>query len=353
MSQTSIPGDPLTTTPALLEVRNLKQRFDVSGSLFDRLKISGGRISAPRRIVHAVNGVSLSIARGEVLGIVGESGCGKSTLAKTIVKLNEPTGGQILIDGEDITHHDFTRMRPVRRKVQMIFQDPYASLNPRQKVRDIIMEPFCESQPGVVPDLAERALALLAKVGLGAEHLDRYPHQFSGGQRQRIGIARALSVQPDLIIADEPVSALDVSIQAQILNLLMDLKDEFGFSYLFITHDLSVVRHISDRIGVMYLGFMVETGPTETIFSAPKHPYTKALLAAAPRLGTKLGHNTDLASEQLGGEVPSAIDLPKGCPFRQRCPVAMARCGEERPVLQPLGDGHSVACHLVEPAMAP
>ncbi len=333
----------------LLEVRQLEQRFDVSGSFFDRLRFAGGRISAPRRIVHAVNGVSLTVKRGEVLGIVGESGCGKSTLAKTIVKLHEPTGGQILIDGEDITQHDFARMRPVRKKLQMIFQDPYASLNPRQKVRDIIMEPYLESQGGSVPDLAERALALLAKVGLGVEHLDRYPHQFSGGQRQRIGIARALSVQPDLIIADEPVSALDVSIQAQILNLLMDLKDEFGFSYLFITHDLSVVRYISDRIGVMYLGFMVETGPTRTIFSEPKHPYTRALLAAAPQLGTKLGP----ASEQVGGEVPSAIDLPRGCPFRQRCPLAFARCAEERPELRSVGAGQAVACHLHETAAAP
>jgi peptide/nickel transport system ATP-binding protein/oligopeptide transport system ATP-binding protein len=332
----------------LLEVRDLEQRFDVSGSLFDRLRFSDGRISLPRRIVHAVNGVSLTVNRGEVLGIVGESGCGKSTLAKTIVKLNEPTRGQILIDGEDITLHDFARMRPVRRKLQMIFQDPYASLNPRQKVRDIIMEPFLESQGGPVPDRTGLALALLARVGLGAEHLDRYPHQFSGGQRQRIGIARALSVQPDLIIADEPVSALDVSIQAQILNLLMDLKDEFGFSYLFITHDLSVVRYISDRIGVMYLGYMVETGPTRTIFSAPKHPYTRALLAAAPRLGTKLGP----AAEQLGGEVPSAIDLPRGCPFRQRCPLALARCAEELPELLPAGGGQSVACHLHQPVLA-
>jgi len=333
----------------LLEVRQLEQRFDVSGSFFDRLRIAGGRISAPRRIVHAVNGVSLAVKRGEVLGIVGESGCGKSTLAKTIVKLHEPTGGQILIEGEDITRHDFARMRPVRKKLQMIFQDPYASLNPRQKVRDIIMEPFLESQAGPVPDIADRALALLAKVGLGIEHLDRYPHQFSGGQRQRIGIARALSVQPDLIIADEPVSALDVSIQAQILNLLMDLKDEFGFSYLFITHDLSVVRYISDRIGVMYLGFMVETGPTRTIFAEPKHPYTRALLAAAPQLGTKLGP----ASEQVGGEVPSAIDLPRGCPFRQRCLLAFARCAEERPELRPVGGGQAVACHLHEPATEP
>jgi oligopeptide/dipeptide ABC transporter ATP-binding protein len=335
----SVKTTPKTHAP-LLEVRDLKQRFDISGSVFDRLTFKDGKISAPRRIVHAVNGVSLKVVRGEVLGIVGESGCGKSTLAKTIVKLNEPTGGQILIDGEDITQHSFSQMRPVRKKLQMIFQDPYASLNPRQRVRDIVLEPFLENAGG--PDAAERALAILAKVGLGAEHADRYPHQFSGGQRQRIGIARALSVQPDMIIADEPVSALDVSIQAQILNLLMDLKDEFAFSYLFITHDLSVVRHISDRIGVMYLGYMVETGPTDVIFENPKHPYTRALLAAAPRLGTKLSP----ATEQLSGEVPSAIDLPSGCAFRMRCPQAFNRCTVERPLLRDHGNGQIVACHL-------
>jgi oligopeptide/dipeptide ABC transporter ATP-binding protein len=336
-----IATEPTAQAP-LLDVRDLKQRFDVSGSIFDRLTFKDGKISVPRRIVHAVNGVSLTVARGEVLGIVGESGCGKSTLAKTIVKLNEPTGGKIFIDGEDITQHSFSQMRPVRKKLQMIFQDPYASLNPRQRVRDIVLEPYLENAVGAVSDAAERALGILAKVGLGAEHADRYPHQFSGGQRQRIGIARALSVQPDMIIADEPVSALDVSIQAQILNLLMDLKDEFGFSYLFITHDLSVVRHISDRIAVMYLGYVVETGPTDTIFENPKHPYTRALLAAAPKLGTKLAPST----EQLGGEVPSAIDLPSGCPFRMRCPQAYNRCTVERPLLRDNGGNQSVACHL-------
>ncbi|MGL4637279.1 MAG: ABC transporter ATP-binding protein [Beijerinckiaceae bacterium] len=328
----------------LLEVRDLEQRFDISGSIFDRLRLKDGKLTAPRRIVHAVNGVSLSVARGEVLGIVGESGCGKSTLAKTIVKLNEPTAGQILIDGEDITQHSFSQMRPMRKKLQMIFQDPYASLNPRQRVSDIVLEPYLENAGGSAPNAKEHALSILAKVGLGPEHADRYPHQFSGGQRQRIGIARALSVMPDMIIADEPVSALDVSIQAQILNLLMDLKDEFGFSYLFITHDLSVVRHISDRIGVMYLGYMVETGPTETIFANPKHPYTRALLAAAPKLGTKL----ITTPEQVKGEVPSAINLPGGCPFRLRCPQAFARCSAERPVLRDLGDGQIAACHLYE-----
>ncbi len=328
----------------ILQIKGLEQRFDASGSFFDRLQWRGGRLVAPRRIVHAVNGVSLEIARGEVLGLVGESGCGKSTLAKTAIKLHEPTAGRIILDGEDITDHGFREMRPVRRKMQMIFQDPYASLNPRQRVRDIVAEPYLEGAGITRAEGAERARDLLAKVGLGPEHADRYPHQFSGGQRQRIGIARAMSVQPDLIIADEPVSALDVSIQAQILNLMMDLKEEMGFSMLFITHDLSVVRHISDRIGVMYLGFLVETGPIEAIFENPKHPYTRALLASAPTLGGSLPP----ASDEIRGEVPSAIDLPSGCPFRTRCPAAFDRCGRERPALLAQGGGHAVACHLHE-----
>jgi peptide/nickel transport system ATP-binding protein/oligopeptide transport system ATP-binding protein len=329
----------------VLDVCGLEQRFDVSPGFFDRLKIRNGRLSFRRRIVHAVNGVSFHIGRGEVFGLVGESGCGKSTVAKTIIKLHEPAGGRISIDGEDITAYDYQKMMPVRKKVQMIFQDPYASLNPRLKVWDIVTEPMAVNGAKTGKTvMREKALALLERVGLGPEHIDRYPHQFSGGQRQRIGIARALSVEPDLVIADEPVSALDVSIQAQILNLMMDLKDAFGFSYLFITHDLSVVRHISDRIGVMYLGFLVETGPSDDIFLNPRHPYTRALLSAAPSVDEPL----HIDPIEIKGEVLTALELPSGCSFQSRCPFAFERCRREQPRLMSREAGRMEACHLLD-----
>jgi len=329
----------------LLEVSELEQRFDVSPGFFDCLKIRNGRLRYQKSIVHAVNGVSFRIDRGEVFGLVGESGCGKSTIAKTIIKLYEPAGGQIRIDGEDITSYDYKKMIPVRKIVQMIFQDPYASLNPRLKVMDIITEPMAFNAGALgKAEIRAKAMELLTRVGLGAEHVNRYPHQFSGGQRQRIGIARAMSVEPELVIADEPVSALDVSIQAQILNLMMDLKDEFGFSYLFITHDLSVVRHISDRIGVMYLGFLVETGPSDEVFLDPRHPYTQALLSAAPSVDEKL-HIEPL---DIKGEVPTALELPPGCCFQTRCPFAFDRCVQERPRLIPRVSGRMEACHRLD-----
>ncbi|MCY1705049.1 ABC transporter ATP-binding protein [Pannonibacter sp. SL95] len=331
---------------AMLEVENLTQEFRLGGSLLERMRFDKGHLSFPDKRVKAVNGVSFRIAKGEVMALVGESGCGKSTVAKTIARIYRPTGGKIRIEGEDIAGYGVRELLPVRSRMQMIFQDPYASLNPRQRVRDIVAEPLLEQTTGAAArrEVAERTLALLAKVGLNTEHAGRYPHQFSGGQRQRIGIARALSVNPGLIIADEPVSALDVSIQAQILNLMMDLRDEFGLAYLFISHDLSVVHHIADRVGVMYLGFLVETGPREHIFSAPRHPYTRALLSAAPSI-EKTRSRPEI---ELKGEVPSALDLPSGCCFRTRCPLAFERCRLERPTLKPIGGGAEVACHLTD-----
>ena len=331
---------------AMLQVQDLEQKFPIGGGLIDRMRFEKGRIRIENKVVHAVNGVSFSVARGEVMALVGESGCGKSTVAKTISRIYRPTGGEITIDGQDIAGLGPREMLPVRSKMQMIFQDPFASLNPRQKVRDIVAEPLLEQTTGRAEraEVAQRTLALLARVGLNEEHAGRFPHQFSGGQRQRIGIARALSVNPGLIIADEPVSALDVSIQAQILNLMMDLKDELGLSYLFISHDLSVVHHIADRVGVMYLGFMVENAPRDTLFAAPRHPYTRALLSAAPTIEEKRG----VDEIELTGEVPSALHLPSGCCFRTRCPFAWSRCAAERPALQTVGDDHSVACHLID-----
>ncbi len=335
-----------TLAPPVLEVRDLKMHFPIGGGILDRLRLGAGGIKLENRHVHAVNGVSFAIERGQIMALVGESGCGKSTVAKTIARIYAPTAGEVRLDGQDVAQYGFADMLPMRAKMQMIFQDPYASLNPRQRVRDIVAEPLLEQKKGTVDKAAVRTEieALLARVGLNAEHAGRYPHQFSGGQRQRIGIARALSVRPNLIIADEPVSALDVSIQAQILNLMKDLRDEFGLAYLFISHDLSVVHHIADTVGVMYLGFIVEKAPRDVLFSRPRHPYTRALLSAAPSIKPK----RDVEEIALSGEVPSALDLPSGCCFRTRCPFAWDRCARERPALQDLGEGQSVACHLLD-----
>ncbi|MCX7560652.1 dipeptide ABC transporter ATP-binding protein [Sulfitobacter sp. F26204] len=335
----------MTETP-VLEVRDLQMHFPIGGGILDRLKLDSNGIRLEKPVVHAVNGVSFKINRAEIMALVGESGCGKSTVAKTIARIYKPTAGEVRIEGQDIAGYGFAEMLPVRAKMQMIFQDPFASLNPRQRVSDIVAEPLLEQTKTTQEraEVPERIGQLLARVGLNAEHAGRYPHQFSGGQRQRIGIARALSVTPDLIIADEPVSALDVSIQAQILNLMKDLRDEFGLAYLFISHDLSVVHHIADWVGVMYLGHMVENAPRDVLFARPRHPYTRALLSAAPSIKAK----RDIKEIVLSGEVPSALDLPSGCPFRTRCPLAWERCTAERPVLQEVGDGQTVACHLID-----
>ena len=300
--------------------------------------------NTPNGVVRAVSGVSLDLAVGETLGLVGESGCGKSTLGKAIMKLVPIAGGEIRIEGSDIAPLDRKQLIDMRRKVQMIFQDPYGSLNPRSTVGRSVAQPLALA--GWKPEaMAERVEPLLRGVGLASDAKQRYPHEFSGGQRQRIGIARALALSPRLIICDEPVSALDVSVRAQVINLLEDLKGQFGVSYLFISHDLSVVEHIADRVAVMYLGMLVETGGRDQIWQRPQHPYTKALLAAAPIANPRIARSRQRTV--LQGELPSPLDPPAGCPFHSRCPIAQARCQAEKPVLRPVGGGALAACHFV------
>ncbi|MFF7993898.1 ABC transporter ATP-binding protein [Kitasatospora xanthocidica] len=329
--ETPSPEAPLPATP-LLETRGLVKRFPVRHGLTRRL---AGHVTA-------VDGVSLHLAAGETLGLVGESGCGKSTLARLLTRLEPPTSGSIRFAGRDLADLDERGLRPVRRELQMVFQDPFSSLNPRQTVRRILTSPF--AYQGSEPD--EPVERLLERVGLGAEHADRHPHEFSGGQAQRIGIARALALRPKLVVCDEPVSALDVSVQAQILNLLKDLQDEYGLAYLFIAHDLGAVRQISTRIAVMYLGAVVETADRDTLFGAPAHPYTRALLSAVPLPDPDAEHDRERIV--LHGDPPSPLDPPSGCRFRTRCPIAADRCAAERPVLREIAPGHEVACHQPE-----
>jgi len=297
-------------------------------------------LSRGRGAVHAVDGLSFEIPRGGTLGLVGESGSGKSTVARLVTRLLEPTAGEIVYDGTPITHASARALRPLRREIQLVFQDPYSSLNPRRTVGAIVAEPLRLQRIGTRAERRARVRELLEVVGLNPEHYNRYPHEFSGGQRQRIGIARALVTTPKLVVADEPVSALDVSIQAQILNLLGELQGEFGLTYLFIAHDLDVVRHVSDRVAIMYLGKIVETGATEAIFARPLHPYSRALLSSV------LYPDPDQKPPRffLSGEIPSPIDLPAGCHLHQRCPWAVAACGQAYPPLEPLLPGRSAAC---------
>ena len=316
----------------MLEVRDLKKHFPVRKGLF-------GRVSGQ---VYAVDGVTFTINAGETLGLVGESGCGKTTVGRTVLRLLDPTHGSIRLDGDDITALGNRELRPYRRRMQIIFQDPFSSLDPRMSAGDIVGELLDVHGVARGAERRQRVAALFDRVGLRADQLSNYPHEFSGGQRQRLSIARALSLNPELIICDEPVSALDVSIQAQVINLLMDLQAEFGLSYLFIAHDLAVVEHISDRVAVMYLGRIVEFADKRTLFENPQHPYTESLLAAVPVPDPTRSRSKRL----LQGDVPSPVNRPSGCHFHTRCPYATAQCREEAPVLKTIAEGHEVACHL-------
>lgn len=330
---------------SLIRVENLIQEFPVKQGILDSYKIKGNKLVREKKAVHAVNGVTFEIYPGEAFSLVGESGCGKSTTAKTIIRLLNPVSGHIYYGDQDISQLKARAMLPYRKKMQMIFQDPYASLDPQKTIKNIIMEPMLFHKTAETRDEAEeKCMELLQKVGIRPEQASRYPHQFSGGQRQRIGIARALAVEPEFIIADEPVSALDVSIQAQILNLMMDLKDEYGFSYLFIAHDLSVVRHISDRLGVMYLGCIVELGSKKDVFENVAHPYTRLLLSAVPTVG----EDPIVPPVKLEGEIPNPINLPSGCVFHDRCPDCKDICRTVRPQLKEIAPGHKAACHLFD-----
>ena len=315
----------------ILEVEHLTQHFRLNR----------------KEVVHAVDDVSFTISKGETLGLVGESGCGKSSCARSIIRIYDPTGGRILLDGEDITHMSQRALQPRRKKMQMIFQDPYASLNARMTVRDIIAEPLLAHHMVTSREEADDyVFPILERMGLTREHAGRYAHEFSGGQRQRVGIARALVLQPELVICDEPISALDVSIQAQVVNLLRDYQEEKGLAYLFIAHDLSMVRYVSDRVGVMYLGQLVELCESEEIYSHPLHPYTQGLLASIPVADPKLARAKQTSG--IEGDLPSPVNPPSGCRFRTRCPYAKPICAQVAPCMKEVAPGHSLACHLYD-----
>jgi oligopeptide/dipeptide ABC transporter ATP-binding protein len=324
-------------TKTLMEIKQLKKYFPVNQGIMSRLK------REVRPVVKAVDDVNFSIYSGETLALVGESGCGKSTTGRSLLRLIEPTEGTVLFEGKDVLKLSGEELKKTRRDMQIVFQDPYASLHPRMTVREIISEPLYIHNIGTKAEREKRVEFLMDKVGLSQKVKNRFPHEFSGGQRQRIGIAKALALNPKLVICDEPVSALDVSVQAQVINLFKDLQKEFSLTYLFISHDLSVINHISDRVGVMYLGKLVEIAETSKLFDGPAHPYTQALLSARPMI-----HQKDrLERIILEGELPTPLNPPKGCRFHTRCPFKMERCEVEEPVMKEIGAKHQAACHLV------
>mgnify|MGYP001239105156 CR=1 FL=1 len=331
MSQAQQTHEP--NTP-LLDIQNLKKYFPVTGAF--------GRLGGVKGYVKAVSDVSLQLYEGETFGLVGESGCGKSTTGRTILRLTEPTSGKAIYKNEDLFQLSGRDMRIMRQELQMVFQDPYSSLNPRKRIGKILEEPLIIHGVKNRKERTDKVIDILHKVGLQIDHYYRYPHEFSGGQRQRIGLARALVVNPKVVICDEPVSALDVSIQSQIINLLQQLQEELKLTYLFIAHDISVVRHISNRIGVMYLGKMVEVAPTDSLFESPLHPYTQALLSAVPLPNPKVKRERII----LRGEIPSPLNPPSGCVFHTRCPYVMDICKKEVPERKEMASGHFVACHL-------
>lgn len=334
----------MTNAEPLLEIKGLEKKFDLDRGFLETLKLRGGKITRETRAVHAVNNVSLDVHRGEALCVVGESGCGKSTVARLVAGLLTPTKGEIHYNGQRIDNLSRHSMRPLRKKIQMIFQNPYASLNPRMTILEALEEPVRHHNPDFNgSEVRDRVAEVMKSVGVDPAWAKRYPHEFSGGQRQRIAIARALTVDPEFIVADEPISALDVSIQAQVLNLMLEAKESRGLTYLFITHDLSVVEHFGTRVVVLYLGSICEVADTRTLFSSPKHPYTRALLSAVPQLKDDRPNHI-----RLKGEIPTPINLPQGCPFKSRCAFANTRCDEEKPKAIQQPDGSLVACHAVE-----